>query len=349
MGTRITQRDIAREAGVSHATVSMALSGHPGIPPETAARIKEIAKRLGYAPDPMLAALSVYRKSQQPSVYRANLAWVNCHQNPEVVHWGDFGRYYEGAVEKAAAAGYKLEEFCLIDFDNDAKRLGKALLMRGIQGLLVAPVELHLQELKLDWENFSAVRFGYSLQWPVLHTVTNSQFRSARTAVENLVRLGYRRIGLMISAEFDRRTGGQFTGGYNAGLRMAGLAYDIPIFCYGRGEWWKHARGWIKEHRLDCVIAENVQEMEVFTGKLGIPIPEKIGFAGFNIFPGDQLHAGINQNARKIGAAAVDLLIGMLHRNEKGLPETPVHTLVDGEWQDGTTVRDVNGVKHRPL
>ena len=39
---------IAKEAGVSRAAVSMALRNHPRIPPETRERIQEIATRLGW-------------------------------------------------------------------------------------------------------------------------------------------------------------------------------------------------------------------------------------------------------------------------------------------------------------
>ena len=112
--------------------------------------------------------------------------------------------------------------------------------------------------------------------------------------------LPYRRIGMML-LEFDRRTGAIFRG-YNAGLRIAGLAYDIWAVLL-RSRELGSAREWIEQYRLDCVIAwKNVQEIAL-TGNSD-PDSRKNRFAGFNVFPGDQLHAGINQNARKIGAAA---------------------------------------------
>ena len=49
---RVTSTDVAREAGVSRATVSYVLNGvsHRGIPETTAARVREAAARLGYLP-----------------------------------------------------------------------------------------------------------------------------------------------------------------------------------------------------------------------------------------------------------------------------------------------------------
>lgn len=58
MSKRITQRDVARRAGVSQATVSMTLNGESaGIPPETLARIMAAAQELGYVPNRFAQAL----------------------------------------------------------------------------------------------------------------------------------------------------------------------------------------------------------------------------------------------------------------------------------------------------
>lgn len=55
--TRITIRDVAREAGVSVTTVSHALNGKGQIRDETRARIREIATSLGYRPSRAAQAL----------------------------------------------------------------------------------------------------------------------------------------------------------------------------------------------------------------------------------------------------------------------------------------------------
>ena len=47
----VTIRDIAREAGVSDATVSLSLSGHPRISDKTRAKVLKVAARLKYSPN----------------------------------------------------------------------------------------------------------------------------------------------------------------------------------------------------------------------------------------------------------------------------------------------------------
>lgn len=59
---RVTQKDVARAAGVSQATVSLVLSGGtPSIPAETWGRITDAAKELGYVPNRFAQALKTRR------------------------------------------------------------------------------------------------------------------------------------------------------------------------------------------------------------------------------------------------------------------------------------------------
>ena len=56
-GRRVSIRDVAREAGVSVTTVSHALNDKGRLHPETRARVREVAQRLGYRPNPAARSL----------------------------------------------------------------------------------------------------------------------------------------------------------------------------------------------------------------------------------------------------------------------------------------------------
>jgi len=58
---RISIKDIAKTAGVSHSTVSRALSDSPLVNPETKARIQQLARELGYTPDAAARSLVMGR------------------------------------------------------------------------------------------------------------------------------------------------------------------------------------------------------------------------------------------------------------------------------------------------
>jgi len=49
--------------------------------------------------------------------------------------------------------------------------------------------------------------------------------------------------------------------------------------------------------------------------------------------------AGIDQNYARIGGNAVDVMIGLLQRNERGLPNQPATVLSDGAWINGRSLR----------
>lgn len=56
-GRRVSIRDVAREAGVSVTTVSHALNDKGRLHPETRARVRDVAQRLGYRPNPAARSL----------------------------------------------------------------------------------------------------------------------------------------------------------------------------------------------------------------------------------------------------------------------------------------------------
>jgi DNA-binding LacI/PurR family transcriptional regulator len=55
--SRVSIKDIARAAHVSHSTVSRALNDSPLISVETEARIQHVAREMGYSPDSQARSL----------------------------------------------------------------------------------------------------------------------------------------------------------------------------------------------------------------------------------------------------------------------------------------------------
>lgn len=344
---RPTQKDIARQAGVTQATVSLALSDRSDVSPETRAKIQKIALSLGYSPDPYLTGLSAYRKSQRPAKLRATIAWLSNYPDGET--WRNFPAfvgYYEGATARARDLGYRLEEHRFRSKGMTPARLEQILLTRNVAGLLLAPQPQPGVQLDFPFERFSAVTFGYTLEHPRLNLVTLHQFRSMETAFRRLIALGYRRPGLALAHDSDLRADRNWSAAFWSEQRTLPEAQRVPLLL---GQPLNRATfiPWFKRHRPDVVIAIWPEVLAWLT-EAGEKVPDTVGLALLTVPDEGALFSGIWENPRTIGAKAVEFLIDLVHRNERGTPDVPLCLLVAGTWRDGKTVAPSGDVAVAP-
>ena len=103
---------IAQQAGVSRAAVSMALRNHPRIPEATRQRIQSIAAKLGWRPNPLLAEAMSAIRAGQPPAERVTLAYITAHAKRDA--WRRvpfFRRCHEGAAARGVpGAGHAVSE-----------------------------------------------------------------------------------------------------------------------------------------------------------------------------------------------------------------------------------------------
>lgn len=356
-GERVSLRQVAAKAGVSHSTVSLALRAHPSIPPATRQRILALVEEMGYRPDPMLTALNVYRQARRGAAFQAGLAWLNAFSRREMLRGNpNCVLYQKGAEARAREAGFALEEFWLKEPGMTPARLAQIFTNRQIQGILLPPMPFSDTSLPMPWERFSVVALGYSHK-PLFHVVNGAQYRSARLAVRNLHRLGYRRIGLFTWDEYEERTDCNFLSGYTCECAQLGLH---PMPCQvdsqrERGErdatfyenWKQQAWAWLRREKPDVLLMPDA----IVASYIGLGPDDKItdrdgsmkkrpAVAVLARYPRYGWFAGIDQNAERMGAVAVDHLIHMIQRNERGRPASPLHILVDAEWRDGESAPD---------
>lgn len=336
---RVTQQDIARKAGLTRAAVSMALKHHPSIPERTRERIVRLAEHMGYTPDPMLAALAAYRSGQRPAIYRGTLAWlVNSSFGFDWRNIPQFAEYHEGAATRATHHGYQLEIFNLHPSQMTQDRLASIFRARNITGLLLCPQPRSETTLDLPWQYFSSVTFGYTLSSPHLNTVISTQYQDMVLTMRQMQLRGYRRIGLMLSQEHDLRTNHN----YHAGFLVAQLATPpsrrVPPFT---GDYSDHAKfaAWLRRCRPDSVVACGGRQcLETFR-KLGTRYPQDLGVALPNLAKATPQVAGVVEKSTEIGSVAVDVLVAMMQRGERGVPESPLRIHVEGQWHDGRSLR----------
>lgn len=342
MNSRLTQRDLARLARVSHTTVSLALRGHPSIPAETRQHILNLAERHHYRPDPALAALNAYRIHRATPSFHGLLAWLTCFPSP--TGWRGMIQaegYFLGAREKAERLGYRLEEIWAAEPGLTSKRLTQILLARGVQGLIVAPLPQAHGEIPLEWKHFSAAVLGYSLERPHLHVVMNHQFRNMKQLVHQLGSIGYRRIGFAMPSVKDERVDHNYLSGYWIAQQSlpAGSAQLRPLLAETFDQ--VSFIRWFRRQRPDAVVvsASDAYAVIDWLKQEGLRVPADMAVAVASVPFGDKVISGIDENVRMVGAMAVDTVVGMIHRNEFGVPANPWRILAEGTWFQGKTVR----------
>lgn len=342
---RVTLKQVAARAGVHVSTAWRALKNDTYVEAAKRARIRAIAKELGYAPDPMLTALSNYRRKRQPAAFQSTLAWVNNFPDRrEGRELGNIAVYHEGALRHATQMGFKLEEFWLSEPGMTARRAREVLLARGIRGLVFPPQPLSGTELELDVEPFASVAIGYSLAAPRLHVVANHQHNATLRALRELAKLGHRRIGMVAATETLRRANHSFESPYHFFQSVQDEAHRVPLFAIqGRDEPRNIARAregflaWFKRHKPTAIVS-HVGEIRGWLEAAGATAPGDVSLATLSrVF--EKQWSGIDQQEVEIGRRAVELLVSLFHSGERGTPATPIRLLIEGRWIEGDTTR----------
>jgi LacI family transcriptional regulator len=333
---RPTLRAIAREAGVSLGTVSLALRDNPQTSRATRARIKAVATKMGYRPDPRVAKLMSYLQQKKHRNRDGTIAYLTAFAQRDA--WRDsvtWTNYFEGAEAKADELGYRLEHFWMREPGMSEARLSRILHSRGIDGVLIAPVPKSHRKMQLEWDWFSTVAFGYSLQHPRVHRVVHSHFHTTSIVTGELRARGYERIGLVIGTDHDERVTNLWSAGFLAFKGVTDPKHAVPLFrgAIEPGPLLK----WFRRNRPDAVVSDELHAVQILDAA-GCCVPRDFAFVTLDWLERTRPFAGVDQHSRDVGAAAAKQVISALQRDERGLPPRPETLMIEGSWVDGESV-----------
>ncbi|MEJ0000486.1 MAG: hypothetical protein WDO13_15810 [Verrucomicrobiota bacterium] len=146
----------------------------------------------------------------------------------------------------------------------------------------------------------------------------------------------------MITEALNRGSEGNFLGGFLSEQHRLPVKSRIPVFISGQNSAEKETvafRHWLEVHRPDAIIADVHELAEGLLRDMGLRVPEDVPLAILSAVPQSRRFAGIDQNDFMIGQMAIDTVVGMIYRNETGLPQTATRILVEGQWQDASPSR----------
>jgi DNA-binding LacI/PurR family transcriptional regulator len=175
--------DVAQRAGVSISTVSRALRGLPNVAPVTRQRVLDAASELRYSASPHAVGLAGGKTR--------TLAVVM----PFISRWS-FGQALDGIESVASASGYDLLVHRVGDPDSRARFVERMPLRRRVDGIIAVYLPLTDSGVDiLDDVQVPVVSLGPSSD--ALPSVCIDDAEGTSAAVQHLVNLGHRRIGLI--------------------------------------------------------------------------------------------------------------------------------------------------------
>ena len=328
-------RDIARASGFAKTTVASALSRSPLVTAETTRIIVEVAEKLGYRRDPLVADLAARRWRSRMNASQPTIAYVYDYGEEEVR-----GKVPVAAIQEAAKLhGYEVEIINLRDFESDAKA-SLALYTRGYRGLLVGRILRKGRPLELDWSRFIGVACDQGFIRPPLHMVLLDRRYAAEQATRMAIERGYKRPGYVHLIHSEREAIDQARlGGYLAARSVLPQEDHLPVHIARY-----HDRvgtsvvEWLRATRPDVVVGFS-DLVGWWLKQAGVRLPDDMAFVSIDHEPrlsGDI--TGIIGSNLPVYQAAVELLIGQIHLNAYGVPK-PLHTLlVEPEWREASTL-----------
>ena len=340
---RPTLKDIAAQANLSIAAVSMALKNHPSLPAKTKDRVKKIAQELQYAPDPALSALAAHRNRLRVHNNFSIIGFISNWKRPsEWTRLSSVQEVMEGAKNRAIELGYTLQHFSTSEDAATPKRFSQVLKTRGIRGIILAPFENYEDELDLEWNAFSVVTIEKPERYPFFHHVLPNQYADYLLCWEKLRQRGYTRVGLVVRSDLSDRWSHQWEAAHQyAQSQMEGTLDTISILNLDETDQTDTIRSWLLQYQPQAVISRCEGFFEAAEAE-GIKVPDDLGYVSLNVSDDQPGVSGIYQHRRTMGATAVDVLNSLLQRNQRGPLDVPIGTQVDGSWRKGFSLPPIS-------
>lgn len=338
--------EVAKAAGVSKNTVSLALRGSSRISEETRLRVEQVAREVGYRRNPTVAHLMAELRQTRSPGFQATLAMINAHEDRNAFSdHPTIPAYVAGCRERTKQLGYRLDEFWMHEPNMPVARWQSVFRTRNIRGVVIVGLMKqnrlppHLAPL---WEEFPSLVTGVRTREPALSFACSDHHSLALMAFEKAVAMGYKRPGLVLDGVIDELVEGRFTAGFLTGqTRLLPVTQRTRPFHEveaARADRTVFAR-WFAETRPD-VIFTLYHEVKRWVQEMGLMVPRDVGVIQYEWRADHCTWAGMDQRNDLVGAAALDMLVSLVHHNERGIPEHPRATLIGSQWVDGATVRD---------
>jgi LacI family transcriptional regulator len=310
-----TIKDIAKVAGVSVTTVSRALNGYSDVNENTRQKIIEIAKQLNYSPNTLARGL-VMKKSKTIGLLVSGMTRESVKDNFTF-------EVLAGVNQYVAEADYDIVLFSTNSTKQREKTYTQLCRERRVDGAILQGIRIddpYLQEVVES--DIPCVLIDIPIESETVGYVTTDNVLGAKKAVQHLIQLGHKHIGMINGHEFAFVSEKRLEG-YKQALLEANLPFYKNWIVNGAFEEEKAEQGALKllqqYPEITAVFcASDLMALGVIKAvkKLGKRVPEDVAIIGYD----DILLASyfspplstVAQNKFAMGYEAAKLLIQML-------------------------------------
>lgn len=319
----VTIKYLAKRLGISPSTVSRSLRDHPGISRATKEKVAALAAQCNYQPNLVAQSLQT-RKTNTIGVIV-----------PEIRH-DFFSSAISGIEQVAHEAGFTIMVSQTREIYEREVMNTRTMVSHRVAGLILS---LSRETILFDHlkmvikQGIPVVLFDRVTDEILASTVVVDDFEGARTAVEHLIRRGYRRIAHLAGPPYVSISRNRLAG-YRCALEEKSLPFDPKLVVPGGFQEKDGRAGMATLMSLpeppDAIFAVNDPvAIGVFTWmkEAGLKIPENMALVGFSNNPITALIAPplttVEQPALDLGRTAARLLLEQMKRDGT-LPFVPV-------------------------
>jgi len=322
LAERVTLADVARLAGVSKTSASMALADNRRVAEETRRRVKRAASDLGYVPHFAASAL----RSQRADVVAVVLPHVSRHVFSHPV----FIDLLEGISTAANELDLSVMLSTARSAEDESSAYSKITHGRQAAGVIVAAASTHDRNpAEMQTAGYPVVVVGRVPRSEAVASVGIDDIGGAVAAVSHLIEAhGATRIG-HVSGPLDHQSAIDKRDGYLRALATAGLSMDPRLFFegdYEEASGHRAAEAFMPHLQAgDAVFFANDQmaigAIEAWRGR-GIRVPEDVRVAAYDNHPMSR-HANpplttVGADMVGVGAEALRQLHRVIH-GQRGL------------------------------
>lgn len=336
---RVTLNDVARAARLTKSAVSLALRHDPRIPVATQRRVKACAKKLGYRQNPVIAHLMSELRRAADIAPSATIAVLNLNEDPlAFTRHPTIPTYLRGIKQRASSLGYTVDTIGAPVSTMDGSRLLQILRARGIRGCILTGMMRSnrlLPSLAPVWRKIPCVVTGVRTENPQLPFACADHHAVSQMAVAMALQMGRSRPALVLDRRIDELVQGRFSAGFLMAQRGIPFKARIPPLYHDdeKGRPDGFAR-WILRRRPDAILTL-YHVVEDWLQASGRRASRDIALVQLEWRPRQVSWPGVDQHNDRTGAAAVDLLMQMIHAGETALQTNPRAFFIEPSWRWG--------------